>query len=247
MNWNKMKTFLIVLFSLINIFLIITMLTKDYKEAVVPQETINDTVEILFNRGISIDKELIPDTTNNMESFSMQTMDFTKLSDDVRIVGSREFDFFMSGEIEDAQDVEDMLEERGIVYVDFVGDTKDITSLSAQEVIDGYKIFGSYLEISVSDGVANVKGSWLTPSSEPHVSKDESEPVHVPGILIDYISNPDRPQTPHSITAIDFGYYVPRYELGAEVQKLTAHPCWRITTDSGQSFHYDSRNGEYLK
>jgi len=88
MNWNKLKTFLIVLFSALNIILIITMLTKDYKEAVIPQQTIQDTVDVLKKRGITIDKAIIPERSKNMEGFA--TLD----SDGEEIVEAAEESYF---------------------------------------------------------------------------------------------------------------------------------------------------------
>ena len=61
MNWNKTKNFLIVLFSLINLYLIIrtSSTVLNFKPATkVNSEAVSDTVNILKkNYGIEIDKD----------------------------------------------------------------------------------------------------------------------------------------------------------------------------------------------
>ena len=129
MNWNKLKTFLIVLFSALNIILIITMLTKDYKETVVPESTIQDTVDVLGKRGISIDRKIIPDRAKNMEGFMMQTIDFAHISDKVSYLGGGEFEINLSHKAASLKDVKTLLAKMGIQYAKFQGDTKDITKI----------------------------------------------------------------------------------------------------------------------
>ena len=70
MSWKKIKTFLILLFLLINLYLIFstngTVIKFDSVTAI-DEETINKTVEILHhNYGISLKDDAIPSKINNI-------------------------------------------------------------------------------------------------------------------------------------------------------------------------------------
>lgn len=247
MNWNKLKTFLIVLFSVLNIILIITMLTKDYKEAVVPQITIQDTVEILEKRGISVDKEIIPDRAKNMEAFSMQTLNFAGVPYKVSYPGGEIFEISIPEKAGSIKDIKKLMSGLGIQYAEIQGDGKDTANIRAIQVIDSFTIFSNYIDVKSGDNGITIRGRWLTPSNDPLDNDDTIEPSQVTSVLIEFISNPDRPQGNIKISRIQFGYYAPGYTLTENVQSFTVVPCWEISLDSGERFYYDARNGEYLK
>lgn len=247
MNWNKLKTFLIVLFSALNIILIITMLTKDYKEAVIPQQTIQDTVDVLKKRGITIDKAIIPERSKNMEGFSMQTLNFDSLPVKVTYSGGEMFEISVSQKISTIKELKDLLVKLGIQYAEFVSDEKDLKNLKAVEAIDDFMIFGNFLDVSVTADKVDIKGKWLVPSGTEGEYEDKAEPCQVTSVLIEFISNPDRPQGNIKISNMEFGYFAPGYTLTENVQSFIVVPCWEITLDTGEKFYYDARNGEYLK
>lgn len=247
MNWNKLKTFLIVLFSALNIILIITMLTKDYKEAVIPQQTIQDTVDVLKKRGITIDKSIIPDKSKNMEGFSMQTLKLDSLPAKVTYPGGELFDVTVPQKISSFKELKALLERLGIQYAEFVSDNADMKNLKAIETIDDFRIFGNYLDVNVLDDSVSIRGKWLVPSASDGESDGDIRPCQVTSILIEFISNPDRPQGKIKINKMEFGYFTPGYTLTDSVQSFIVVPCWEITLDTGEKFYYDARNGEYLR
>lgn len=247
MNWNKLKTFLIVLFSALNIILIITMLTKDYKEAVIPQQTIQDTVDVLKKRGITIDKAIIPERSKNMEGFAMQTLKLDSPQIKVTYPGGELFEITVSQKISSLKELTSLLERLGIQYTEFVSDIKDLKQLKAVETIDDFRIFGNFLDVSVTADKVNIKGKWLVPSGVEGEDEDKAEPCQVTSILIEFISNPDRPQGKIKIKNMEFGYFAPGYTLTEKVQSFIVVPCWEITLDTGEKFYYDARNGEYLR
>ena len=53
-NWEKLKTFLIVLFTVLNVFLIAFTLVQNSKYSVISDETVSDTVKILKSKNISV-------------------------------------------------------------------------------------------------------------------------------------------------------------------------------------------------
>mgnify|MGYP003293129731 CR=1 FL=1 len=65
MNWKNIKTFLIILFLIINIYLIYSQYGFDFKSpnaSYVNKDTLNDSVSIIKNNyNVNIDKNIIPE------------------------------------------------------------------------------------------------------------------------------------------------------------------------------------------
>lgn len=71
MNWERMKSFLIVLFVAINIFLIAFMFNSVRNTTTVSKSVATDTATILGNNNIYIDSSIIPLSTDNPGSFEV--------------------------------------------------------------------------------------------------------------------------------------------------------------------------------
>ena len=66
MNLGKVKTFLIVLFLGINIYLLISLFTSF--TFYIDSETIDSTVEILKTNDVDVDKEIIMKSVENLKT-----------------------------------------------------------------------------------------------------------------------------------------------------------------------------------
>lgn len=62
MNWSGAKSWLIVLFAAINIFLIFTLIQINTQSSAIDKQTISDTVNILKKSDITVNPDIIPDT-----------------------------------------------------------------------------------------------------------------------------------------------------------------------------------------
>lgn len=60
MNWSRTKTWLIVLFIGINLFLIFTLVKENIAQSTISEKMVADTVAILARNGITIDEQIIP-------------------------------------------------------------------------------------------------------------------------------------------------------------------------------------------
>lgn len=60
MNWSRTKTWLIVLFIGINLFLIFTLVKENIAQSTISEQMIEDTVAILARNDIQVDNQLIP-------------------------------------------------------------------------------------------------------------------------------------------------------------------------------------------
>ncbi len=60
MNWSRTKTWLIVLFVGINLFLLFTLAKENIAQSTISEQMVTDTVAVLARNGITVDAQLIP-------------------------------------------------------------------------------------------------------------------------------------------------------------------------------------------
>lgn len=60
MNWSRTKTWLILLFVGINLFLLCTLAKENIAQSTISEQMVTDTVAVLARNGISVDAQLIP-------------------------------------------------------------------------------------------------------------------------------------------------------------------------------------------
>lgn len=60
MNWSRTKTWLIVLFVGINLFLLFTIAKENIAQSTISEKMVTDTVAILARNGFSIDPDILP-------------------------------------------------------------------------------------------------------------------------------------------------------------------------------------------
>ena len=76
MNLGKVKTFLIVLFLGINIYLLILLFTSS--TFYIDSETIDSTVEILKTNNIDVDKDLVMKSVENLKNIDTSNVVYTE-------------------------------------------------------------------------------------------------------------------------------------------------------------------------
>ena len=60
MNWSRTKTWLIVLFVGINLFLLFTLAKENIAQSTISEQMVTDTVAVLARNGITVDAQIIP-------------------------------------------------------------------------------------------------------------------------------------------------------------------------------------------
>lgn len=245
MNWEKLKTFLIVLFSAINIFLIVTMITNTKKSTTIPRTTIQDAVSILYENGITVNESIIPDKVINMEDITVKPI--TRSDDFSGLITKTEgIRFFIESNesVSTNQEMKRLLSKnkfRGYkILKNFLNGSGSVIQL-----IKKYPLFDACIDIKSSNGKTYIDGIWFQLQSHPKKGSDNSNVVIVPSILIDFINNEDRIKDKQTITSIDYGYHIWGNDSSSVL--YTAVPCWKIALDNGQEFFYNARSGEYLK
>ena len=244
MNWGKLKSFLIGLFLIINIFLVITMITQERKNTSIPVKTINDTVSVLEKNDILVDASIIPADVKNMSEFTVIPVTKSEAFNDVSYINEDNmFEININKGVYNTQDMKSVLSSLGIknyvVSNDFASGYGNVN-----QYVDGYPVFETNVDVE-SDGVTSyVTGNWYQFKTKPKKNKEYNNLVLLPSILINYISNQNRPIGEQTITDINYGYYVLNNNANAII--YTAVPCWQIEIDDAVYFYYNAINGEYI-
>ncbi len=244
MNWGKLKSFLIGLFLIINIFLIITMISQERKNTSIPVQTINDTVSVLEKNDILINASIIPTDVKNMGEITVIPITKSESFKDVTYSSDDNmFEINVNKGVFNSQDMKSVLSGLGIKNFKVSKEYSNGLG-SVSQMAGGYPIFEAGVDVE-SDGIVSfVKGDWYELKTKAKKNSDYNNLVFLPSILINYISNKLRPIGEQTITDINYGYYVLNNTSNAII--YTAVPCWQIEVDDAMFFYYNAINGEYI-
>jgi len=244
-NWEKLKTFLIVLFAVLNVFLIAFTLVQNSKYSVISDETVSDTVKILKSKNINISADKIDRKQVGLNVISLKN---AVVSHNFPSGFTREdektFSAETSGSLNSEGDVKRVLSSVGIN-----GDTEIILNEKSAVVnlkVSGFPVFDVSLTLTEQNGKVKISGSWYSAESKPKKSSDKSDIVSLTGILIDF-SNIAQFDGEISVDKIELGYYISESNRLLERLNVTAAPCWKISSSDGKCYYFNARNGEFLK
>ncbi len=269
MYWSKVKTALIALFALINIFLVITIIYNSAKDRKEERRMIESAVSVLQKNNIEVSVDQVPEKTEKMKVIAVQSYTYDKQELAKKLVGAETavetrgaYSRFEDGErslsvknnlfyFEDKSSSPVQVDEQTVKsttgqLADLGFDMTDVyTKVSSGEIeytalLDGREIFANNLRVVPGqNGPASIGGSWIT-VIQGEEKKFEVSPAYI--ALLNFLRDDDRPTNrPVKITAIELGYSV---MLGiAEVDYITADavPTWRIEINNGIDFFYDAR------
>lgn len=237
MNWERVKNFLIFLFIGINIFLVCFMLISFRSSTSVNKSVVADTVSILNTNNISINEDIIPSSISNPGTFDVVAINVDSSYESPKTLNS--------GNTE--SELKKALKVLGVK--DYEIFKTDDFNYSVMQKTDGYFIFDSGITAKISGNNIALNGVWYKQQTKPKAEGySDGGIVYVTGVLIDFITNPNRnPSVHNEVTGIDVGYCVPQYDSGMDHKSMPAVPCYCITTANGSSFLYDAVSGAYLK
>ena len=244
MNWGKLKSFLIILFLLINIFLIVSMIVTDKVKTTIPNETIQDTVNILKRNGILIEPSIIDNTVKNVHDITLKPITKSDNFTGKLIAGDlNTFEMNFSKKVSNTEEMKNILSDASIKDYNVEKEFSDGFGTVLQKT-GGYTIFDTLIEVESNGAGSRIMGEWYEVITKPKKDKNYDNIVILPSILINYISNKERPVGEQKITDIEYGYYVTNKNSDSVI--YTAIPCWRIEVDNAMNFYYNARNGEYM-
>lgn len=261
MNLGKVKTFLIVLFLGINIYLIAShfMATTFY----VDDKTIDSTIEIIKGRGIEVDKDTVIKYTVNLKNVDTNNIIYTdgfdtkkngyEISGDEFKIREESRDIYSKSDKAIHKEVKAFLEQSGFdtKHMKFskISEQSDKKSFKIVCRIRDYEIFDSRINVNVDKNGYTLMGSWFEPQSDDTMMNSRSrKAVYITSVLMDLAENEDaKKNLPFKITDIDYGYLSGTLYGGDGHVTATAQPCYRIKDNKSNVYYYDASDGTYIK
>jgi len=264
MSWKKIKTFLILLFILINLYLIISTsgsVVRFNSVTVVDSETLKKTSSVISsNYNISFKESDVPLKIHNLNIIDVTNYIFTdhSLADEKYKLtfDGNAFSFVINTDTysyneENARaELVPVFSNLGIKREDYSlnfqkGDTGLLGTATA--LVEGVPILNSRIKAEFDTKKITVYGTWYFPNTKEIKSSDNTlRMVDITGILIDAADRSPKGHTT-SFDKITYGYYVSSYDENAVTKISSAIPCYMIQTNNGLTYFYDALNGKFLK
>lgn len=262
MNWPRVKTILIFLFLFVDIILLASIIIPSVSMSRIPQQTIDNTVKVLAQRGIEISPEIIPSRRESMAIIELYNIwpDRPALAEkligkassadgvvylaDTKTLTLNESGFEYKNSSSDKTIAHELI-EMGIDVRENLYE-EGTSSIRAWQAMDGKKIFESEIYAAKTDSMVTVSGFWIIPDRENGVIKNTPDTLlDVTGVLIDFINNPVRESTV-KITSVEIGYSAGSAYRDTEHKLVSVSPAYKISTDTGSYYMYDAFSGNFL-
>lgn len=253
MNLGKVKTFLIILFLGINIYL--ACVTYYSSRFFTDAKTLDTAVDILKNYDITVKAETVPKYTVNLLNIDTENIIYSKkfnksgnfsTNGDEFTSTVKEKNIHLAKESAVKRSVLDYLSENGFETRNMKF-KNDGDKLIIYCNIRGYDIFDSLITVDVKENSYTLSGSWFEPlTNKVHSRSRERKTVYITSILLSMAQNEDiTKNTPFEITKIDYGYLAGKSYDGSHVT-AAALPYYRIYDSKGNIYYYDAVNGTKL-
>jgi len=265
MSWKRIKSFLIILFLLINILLIFSSnnVLLFISKTKFDNEVIDGTINILNrNYGISVSENVIPSYIDTLDSVDVTNIIYTEEFENITELKANRSSF--EGEI--ITDIFSYNEENALTEIKLILNKLNINDESYKitvkkvdngimcnvyEYIDKYRFFDGYIKALFTPGVVSLSGTWyiVQNTDKRNYAKNNVRMADVTGVLLDLanISSADSGLTPKEITDIKYGYHLSYYDLNALTKSAPAVPSYLIETDIGSKYYYDAISGLLIK
>ncbi len=256
MYWSKVKTILIFFLIIANLFLLMNLYSNNKDTLFLKKEVIESTVSILAENGVGIDKSIIPKKIVKLKQFEADNLiksydefseavlgkDYKKVSD-TRFEGDTgHIDFSgdkfnisikYDGEIPSSKDqVEDFFKEFNLKITDFEYKNGQVFKKTGK-----YDIYDCNITFKKSGDMLEISGVWYEKNSNTIYYGDEIKPIT--SALIDFLSDPLKPEEQCEITNIRLGYMV--YETISYHKSIVPMPVWEIELSNKQKVYISAR------
>lgn len=269
MNWYKVKTALIVLFTFINVFLVTTIIYNRVKNHREEQKLRETTVSVLEKNNISMAVDRLPEKSNDMRIVPVVSVTADKqgmaesltgigqpVSDDgvyaeyvsggKKLTIKNTFFHFEDSSAEAVSPSQDVVKSTTSQLAGLGFNMEHAVYASQGEEIlytiqiDGKKLFANGMRVVPGkNGPASISGNWV----EIQDTDGKAFPVRpAHEALLDFLRDPIRPtDRPVTITAIELGYSILMGDENVNYITSDAVPTWRIETNGKINFYYDAR------
>ncbi len=266
MSWRRIKSFLIILFLLINILLIATSGSSTFLFNLgtkIDNDVVDKTISVLNNNyGISVSEDIIPSFVENLNSVEVTNIIYTDVfennsdfrKDHSSFNGEYITDIHSYNDVNSKSAFEKILTDLNIDSKSYRLYTEKSDSgivCTAYEYIGKYRFYNGQIRALFSPGKITLSGTWyVVHNSESNGKiKSNSRMADITGILLDMASIPplNSSLTPQSITEINYGYCLSYYDSDSITKSAPAIPCFLIKTDTGSKYYYDAISGLLIK
>lgn len=270
MYWYKVKNLLIILFALINIFLIgVIVFNKAVKKAEDKALT-ESLINVLMKNEISVDKNSIPENTPMMSAVTIENMAETLFEDPEKIFGAAPSEgedeigryLFHGSKKARVVDGRFYYTDSGVTALDTLTEQNANKALgilskmgfdtkNLRPALYGDRIIFSYYVKNFPIFVYNITVTM----SQNEIATVSGYPLKITGsapskteirsageILMDFLKDPSRPAAPMEIKKINVGYSVLLDGGVVNFKSADAVPTYRIITGDNKSYFYDGRS-----
>ncbi len=263
MSWRHIKSFLIILFIIINAYLLLSTYGLNFERknmSYTDIDALGDTIEIVKkNYNVSIDMEIIPDKIYNLPIVDVTNIIYTdKFKNsgyDFRIKGSVfeasiKSNTFSYNEENAKEQFKQILGKLGInenSYELRIEKTDYGLICTADEVMKPYPVFNGKIIASFSPTDINIKGSWHMAPSDKENKSTTQKMTDLSGVIIDLADNiASSDGSEIKITNAAYGYYISYYDENSVSKSSSAIPCYMLSADDGSKYYYDALTGKRL-
>ena len=250
MNWKTIKTFLIILFLILNIFLIfLTFQMNNAKK--ISQNEVSEAIKLLEKNNIYVDKSIIPllpceANTINLTDIYYAQESFEKISRNSNEI-IIEIPYVSNNKKSIKNNVINSLNKSG-----FDTDNIQIEQIKDNEFrikyyINDMQVFNNNINIVINNDIMVLKGRWYIYDSDNAYNWEYSGSGYATSALINFISHPKRDSSKKTtITDIDYGYYAGSESFNENYKIISSSPCYRLTTDDGMMYYYNISEGTFV-
>lgn len=215
------------------------------KNVNISEQTITNTIKVLENNNIYIDKNIIPKKIVNLNAIELKNAVFdSEFPKGYQKNADNTFSIMSDTKINSASDIKKILSNAGIDKNTEIVYNKNASRVNLK--IGAYYVFDIGLDIKETSGKTIITGNWYENQSRPNKNNNVTEIVPITGILIEF-ANQVKVDTAIRIESITLGYYIPESKRNLDNINTSATPCYQIKTSGNKSYFYNARNGEYLK
>ena len=240
MSWKNIKTFLIILFLGINIYLL--FLTSNASRAKeLTDHNIYETRTVLAKNHIAINTDIIPRYAVSYETVELSAYisNETAKNGDISICENIEFDNQTAITV-----IKSILKKHGIntknIVIKSEGDIYYIT-----ENHGNMRLFNNKLTVTQKDGKTNINGTWFNHKSTDKSKSGEHSGIYATSALIAFISEYNGKET--EITDITCGYYAFTDQSTSNAKSISAVPCYRLTDKKDNVYYYNVLDNSFIE
>lgn len=238
MSWKNVKTFLILLFLCIDIYLLAITYHNDHAKELT-DDNIYATWTLLGKNNIAIDKNIIP-----KQALAYETIELTSLPDSegnngvVTISENAEVNSQNANAV-----IKDILGRYGIntknLFIKEENNTYYIT-----ETHRDMRLFNNKLAAVAKDGKVTIEGTWYNYRLADSSAGEQSY-VYATSALIAFISRYNGSET--EITDITCGYYALTDQSTSNAKSISAAPCYRLTDKQDRIYYYNILDNSFIE